>query len=157
MRTTVLRVLAGFSCLPTATKFNTLAPELSSAFAPDQYTYILESTNPEDLKGGPMRVALTTFAPLSFGEERETTLHGVGDDVKTKHSSEKKNLPSRRIIGVRLPGGQCFGEVPPGSLPHWELLEGGITVDQVAERIKVNVAAREAAQALKARGSKKSA
>ena len=137
MRKNIVRVVVGLSCLPTATKLNVREPLRSSAFEPGQFTYILESTNPEDLKGGPARVALTSFEPLNEGDRVFT----VGDAIRTKHFSEKKNLPSRRVIGVRLPTGECFGEVPIGTLPHWEFMDGRIGTEEVQMRIELNRAA----------------
>ena len=138
MRKSVLKVLVGFSCLPTATKFHPLTPTRSNAFTPGQFTYILESTNADDLKGGPVRVALTSFEPLTHGDSILTH----GDAIVTKHFSEKKQLPSRRIITVITPDGSVHGHpVEVGtSLPHWELM-GETTLEMVVARIETNRAA----------------
>ena len=135
MRKSVLKVLVGFSCLPTATKFHPLQPTRSNAFAPNQYQYILESTNELDLKGGPVRVVLTTFQPLTVGEE----IVDVGFHIPTKHFSEKKNLPSRKVITIVDTTGTVHGQpIPVGtSLPHWELMTE-TTLESVVARIEAN-------------------
>lgn len=138
MRKLVLKVLVGFSCLPTATKFHPLTPTRSNAFTPGQFTYILESTNPDDLKGGPARVALTSFEPLTRG----TDIMVPGNPIITKHFSEKKQLPSRRIVTVVTPDGSVHGQpIEVGaSLPHWELMTE-TTLEMVVSRIETNRAA----------------
>lgn len=133
------KVLVGLSMLPTATKFNPRQPANSTCTAPNQFIYILESTNPEDLKGGPQRVAVTSFNPLADGDVE----WNVGTDVRTKHFSEKKNLPSRRVIGIMTPDGKVEGDVPAGSFPHWEFMgEGGTSLEELESRAAKNRAAR---------------
>lgn len=139
MRKSVLKVLVGFSCLPTTTKYHPLQPTRSNAFAPNQIQYILESTDETDLKGGPARVVLTSFEPLADGDD----LFEVGDAIVTKHFSEKKQLPSRRIVSIITPDGSVHGApVPVGtSLPHWELM-GEVTLETVVARIETNRAGK---------------
>jgi len=140
MRKSVLKVLVGFSCLPTATKFQPLSPTTSNAFTPNQYQYILESTSELDLKGGPVRVVLTTFEPLMVGEGDDAEIVDVGFNIATKHFSEKKNLPSRKVITIIDLAGTVHGEpvVKGTSLPHWELMVEGMTKESVQARIEAN-------------------
>lgn len=143
MKKNIVKTFVGFLCLPTNTKMNPAKPELSNGFAPNQITYILESSNPEDLKGGPFRVALTTFSPL---ENEEGELLQVGDDIKTQHAQQSKQLPSRKIIGVIFEDGKTKeGVIENASLPHWELMvPNEVTAEMVQARLDANRARKAA-------------
>lgn len=140
MRKSVLKVLVGFSCLPTSTRFQPLAPATSNAFRGTSYQYILESTNELDLKGGPVRVVLTSAEPLMLDEE----IVEVGFHIPTKHHSEKKNLPSRKVITIIDLTGTVHGEpvIKGTSLPHWELMTEGMTKESVQAVIDANRAGK---------------
>ena len=149
-RSSKVRSFVGISCLPSSTKILPHEPEKAVAFAPGETVYVLQSSDPADLKGGPEVVALCSREPLTW----EGTELGVGDEVPTKYYGDKKQLPSRRVVGIRFANGALEGAFPEASVPHWFAAEGEVSIPDLAARIEENRKAREAMKPARERGLK---